>query len=313
MSLTFSRGLEDVIIKETSLTYIDGVNGILRYRGYNIEDLVNYSSFEEVIYLMLYGNLPNKSQLEEVREKLYRNFDVPKEVISMIYSLPKGSNAVGILESAFGMLASIYDPKWDKSTDRDLAISIISKAATITANIYRAKEGLKPKIVEPKKNFAESFLNTVFEKSFSNDEVKAMDAALILYVDHEVPASTTAGLVASSTLSDMYSCVVAALAALKGPLHGRAAEDAFNQFVEINSEDKVESWFEEKIIKGKNRLMGFGHRVYKTYDPRAKIFKYYSEKLSKNNSQANIYYKIASKLEEIGIKNFSDKKIYFTA
>jgi citrate synthase len=310
MSLTFSRGLEDVIIKETSLTYIDGVNGILRYRGYNIEDLVNYSSFEEVIYLMLYGNLPNKSQLEEVREKLYRNFDVPKEVISMIYSLPKGSNAVGILESAFGMLASIYDPKWDKSTDRDLAISIISKAATITANIYRAKEGLKPKIVEPKKNFAESFLNTVFEKSFSNDEVKAMDAALILYVDHEVPASTTAGLVASSTLSDMYSCVVAALAALKGPLHGRAAEDAFNQFVEINSEDKVESWFEEKIIKGKNRLMGFGHRVYKTYDPRAKIFKYYSEKLSKNNSQANIYYKIASKLEEIGIKNFSDKKIY---
>jgi citrate synthase (EC 2.3.3.1) len=187
MSLTFSRGLEDVIIKETSLTYIDGVNGILRYRGYNIEDLVNYSSFEEVIYLMLYGNLPNKSQLEEVREKLYRNFDVPKELISMIYSLPKGSNAVGILESAFGMLASIYDPKWDKSTDRDLAISIISKAATITANIYRAKEGLKPKIVEPKKNFAESFLNTVFEKSFSNDEVKAMDAALILYVDHEFP------------------------------------------------------------------------------------------------------------------------------
>jgi len=228
----------------------------------------------------------------------------------MIYSLPREANAVGMMESAFGMLASIYDPKWEKTLNRDVAISVIAKTATITANIYRAKEGLKPNNPKIKSTYAETFLSTAFDRNVSEEEISSMNAALILYADHEVPASTTAGLVACSTLSDMYSSITSALAALKGPLHGRAAEDAFNQFVEIGSLNKVEEWFEEKIIKGKNRLMGFGHRVYKTYDPRAKIFKSLAESLSKKNEKANEYFKIANKLEEIGIKHFSEKKIY---
>lgn len=310
MSLKLSPGLEDVIIKQTSLTFIDGLNGILRYRGYDIEDLVKNCSFEEVIYLMLYGDLPNRENLEKLNKAIKENYEVPEEIINMIFSLPKNSNAIGVMESAFGMLASIYDPSWNNLTNRDIAISIISKTATITANIYRAKEGLKPKKAFVQDYFAETFLATAFDREIYDEEIKAMNSALILYADHEVPASTTAGLVACSTLSDMYSCITAALAALKGPLHGRAAEDAFNQFIEIGSQDNVEKWFEEKIIKGKNRLMGFGHRVYKTYDPRARIFKQLAESLSKKNEKAKEYFKIATKLEQVGIKAFADKKIF---
>jgi len=310
MSVEVSRGLENVVIKTTGLTFIDGVNGILRYRGYDVNDLVENSSYEELIYLMLYGELPNKQQLRQVKEKLYESFEVPEQVISVIYSLPRSCDAIGMMETAFGALASIYDPKWNKQTNKEKAIEIIAKTATVTANIYRAKEGLKPRIPQPSESFAESFLTATFDKKPSQEEIKAMNSALILYTDHEVPASTTAALVASSTLSDMYSCIVAALAALKGPLHGGAAEEAFKQFVEIGSVDNVDKWFEEKIVKGKNRLMGFGHRVYKTYDPRAKIFKKIAKSFAEKDEKVKRYYDIAERVETLGINMFGEKHIY---
>ncbi|QIW24725.1 citrate synthase [Sulfolobus sp. S-194] len=310
MSVEVSRGLENVIIKTTGLTYIDGINGILRYRGYDINDLVNYASYEELIYLMLYGELPNKQQLNQIKGIINESFEVPEQVISTIFSMPRSCDAIGMMETAFGILASIYDPKWNKATNKELAVQIIAKTATITANIYRAKEGLRPKIPEPSESYAESFLTTTFGKKPTQEEIKAMDASLILYTDHEVPASTTAALVASSTLSDMYSCIVAALAALKGPLHGGAAEEAFKQFVEIGSVENADKWFEEKIIKGKSRLMGFGHRVYKTYDPRAKIFKTLARSFAEKNDNVKKYYEIAERIEKLGVDTFGNKHIY---
>ncbi|MBB5253806.1 citrate synthase [Sulfurisphaera ohwakuensis] len=310
MSVEVSRGLENVIIKTTGLTYIDGINGILRYRGYDINDLVNYASYEELIHLMLYGELPNRQQLNQVKGIINESFEVPEQVISTIFSMPRSCDAIGMMETAFGILASIYDPKWNKTTNKELAVQIIAKTATITANIYRAKEGLKPKIPEPSESYAESFLAATFGKKPTQEEIKAMDASLILYTDHEVPASTTAALVASSTLSDMYSCIVAALAALKGPLHGGAAEEAFKQFVEIGSVENADKWFEEKIIKGKSRLMGFGHRVYKTYDPRAKIFKTLAKSFAEKNENVKKYYEIAERIEKLGVDTFGSKHIY---
>ncbi|MEM3951547.1 citrate synthase, partial [Saccharolobus sp.] len=188
--------------------------------------------------------------------------------------------------------------------------SIIAKMATLVSNVYRRKEGNKPRIPEPSDSFAKSFLLASLAREPTAEEINAMDKALILYTDHEVPASTTAALVAASTLSDMYSSLTAALAALKGPLHGGAAEEAFKQFVEIGDPNRVEMWFNDKIINQKNRLMGFGHRVYKTYDPRAKIFKKLASTLIERNSEAKKYFEIAQKLEELGIKQFSSKEIY---
>jgi citrate synthase len=305
-----SKGLENVIIKTTSLTFIDGEKGILRYRGYDINDLVKFGSYEETIYLMLYGKLPNSNELNKLKEKLNEEYEVPQEVIDTLYLMPKDADAIGLLEVGTSALASIDKGfKW-KENDKEKAISIIAKMSTLVANVFRRKEGNKPRIPEPSDSYAKSFLSASFAKEPSKDEIYAMDKSLILYADHEVPASTTAALVACSTLSDMYSSLTAALAALKGPLHGGAAEEAFKQYVEIGDPNNVEKWFNEKIINQKNRLMGFGHRVYKTYDPRAKIFKNLALTLIDKNPEAKKYFEIAQKLEELGIKHFSSKQIY---
>ncbi|MEM0294448.1 MAG: citrate synthase [Saccharolobus sp.] len=305
-----SKGLENVIIKTTSLTFIDGEKGILRYRGYDINDLVKFGSYEETIYLMLYGKLPNSNELNKLKEKLNEEYEVPQEVIDTLYLMPRDADAIGLLEVGTSALASIDKGfKW-KENDKEKAISIIAKMSTLVANVFRRKEGNKPRIPEPSDSYAKSFLSASFAKEPSKDEIYAMDKSLILYADHEVPASTTAALVACSTLSDMYSSLTAALAALKGPLHGGAAEEAFKQYVEIGDPNNVEKWFDEKIINQKNRLMGFGHRVYKTYDPRAKIFKNLALTLIDKNPEAKKYFEIAQKLEELGIKHFSSKQIY---
>ncbi|MEM0068610.1 MAG: citrate synthase [Saccharolobus sp.] len=305
-----SKGLENVIIKTTNLTFIDGEKGILRYRGYDINDLVKFGSYEETIYLMLYGKLPNSNELNKLKEKLNEEYEVPQEVIDTLYLMPRDADAIGLLEVGTSALASIDKGfKW-KENDKEKAISIIAKMSTLVANVFRRKEGNKPRIPEPSDSYAKSFLSASFAKEPSKDEIYAMDKTLILYADHEVPASTTAALVACSTLSDMYSSLTAALAALKGPLHGGAAEEAFKQYVEIGDPNNVEKWFDEKIINQKNRLMGFGHRVYKTYDPRAKIFKNLALTLIDKNPEAKKYFEIAQKLEELGIKHFSSKQIY---
>ncbi|MEM3269718.1 MAG: citrate synthase [Saccharolobus sp.] len=305
-----SKGLENVIIKTTNLTFIDGEKGILRYRGYDINDLVKFGSYEETIYLMLYGKLPNSNELNKLKEKLNEEYEVPQEVIDTLYLMPRDADAIGLLEVGTSALASIDKGfKW-KENDKEKAISIIAKMSTLVANVFRRKEGNKPRIPEPSDSYAKSFLSASFAKEPSKDEIDAMDKSLILYADHEVPASTTAALVACSTLSDMYSSLTAALAALKGPLHGGAAEEAFKQYVEIGDPNNVEKWFNEKIINQKNRLMGFGHRVYKTYDPRAKIFKNLALTLIDKNPEAKKYFEIAQKLEELGIKHFSSKQIY---
>jgi len=306
--MQISRGLEDVIIKTTSLTFIDGEKGILRYRGYDIQDLVK-ASYEELIYLMLYGELPNKEELEKVKGIINESYEVPESVINVIFSLGRSCDPLGMMETAFGAMASIYDPKWDRNTDKETALKIIAKASTITCNVMRSKEGLKPRTPEPSESYAKSFLRSTFDREPREDEIMAMNASLILYTDHEVPASTTAGLVTASTLSDMYSCIVSALSALKGPLHGGAAEGAFKQFQEIGSPDKVEEWFSE-TMKEKKRIMGFGHRVYKTYDPRARIFKELADSLSSKNPKAREYYVIASKLEEVGLRELHERKLY---
>lgn len=307
----YSRGLENVIIKYTALTFIDGNKGILKYRGFPIEEIVNKGTYEELIYLFLYGKLPNRDELNHVKDIINKNYEVSKEVLDAIYMMPKDADPIALLELSTAVLAGLEkDFKWNKATDKEKAIEILPKMATIVANVFRHKEGKSPKIPSPSDSYARSFLEACFDRKVTDEEASVMDKALILYADHEVPASTTAGLVVVSTLSDIYSGVVGALAALKGPLHGGAAEAAFRQYLEIGSPDKVEEWFNEKIIKGKNRLMGFGHRVYKVYDPRAKIFKSMAEQLVQKNPEARKYLEVAEKVEDLGIKQFGAKGIY---
>jgi len=303
-----SRGLENVYIKATSLTFIDGEKGILRYRGYDINELAKNAHYEEVIHLMLYGELPNREQLSRVKDTVNSSYEVPEDVLRVMEVLPKDSEPVALMEAGLAALATHEKGfKW-KERDREKALEIIGKVSTITANVYRVKEGLAPKIPKPSDSYAKSFLEATFNKSFSGTETSMMDNFLVLYADHEVPASTTAALVTASTLSDMYSCMVSAITALKGPLHGGAMEAAFAQFREIGDPSRVDEWFERNIVKGGNRLMGFGHRVYRTYDPRGKVFKSMAETVSKG--EARKYLEIAERLEKLGVRYFEAKKIY---
>lgn len=309
---TISQGLEDVDIKWTRLTSIDGEKGILRYGGYSIEDIIASDSLaEEIQFLFLYGKLPNKEELKDFRDKIEEGYDLPDYVINSIRNLPRTSDAVAMQMAAFASMAAAESKfKWNRDQDRDVAAKIIGRMSAITANVYRHIMGEEPMLPEPSKSYARSFLKATFGRDPTPSQEGAMNTAIILYLDHEVPASTTAGLVTVSTLSDLYSGITAALSALKGPLHGGAAEAAIAQFSEIGSVDKVDQWFQKHVVEGKNRLMGFGHRVYRTYDPRAKIFKSRSEELIKSSREAKRLYDVAIRLEELGLKQFSSKKIF---
>ncbi len=306
--MAVSLGLEDVFIKYTGLTYIDGNAGILRYRGYDVNDLVKNCSFEEVAYLMTYGELPNKEQLLKFEDELKSSYKLPDHVLSLIAELPEESDTLTMMETAFASLSS-GDYKWDKDNDKKQVAKILGEDLGIISNIYRHKTGKKLQNPDPKYGYAETFLRNCLDDNVNEKKIGAMNSALIIYVDHEVPASTTAALVASSTLSDMYSCITAAIAALKGPLHGGAAEAAYKQLLQIKTTDNVEPWFNKNILEDKKRLMGFGHRVYRTYDPRMKIFKSIAKDMITDNEQKKLL-DIAEKLEDLGVKTFGSKGIY---
>ncbi|MDP8023745.1 MAG: citrate synthase [Nitrososphaeria archaeon] len=307
---SISKGLEDVNIKWTRLTTIDGQKGILWYMGYKIEDIINSkATAEEIQYMFLYGQLPTKAQLEDFKKKVQEGYKIPEYAVKSIINLPRSADSVALQMNAMASFAATEKFTWNKQTNRDYATRIIGQMASVTSVVIRHVLGKEPKLLEPSDSLAKSFLKAVFDREPTEKEVEAMNDALILYLDHEVPASTTAGLVVVSTLADIYSGIVGALAALKGPLHGGAAEAAAMQFLEIGNPSKVDSWFVDNIKTGKKRLMGFGHRVYKTYDPRAKIFKKLAQELNPKG-QAKTLFEIAEKLETLGINEFGSKGIY---
>jgi citrate synthase len=304
-----SPGLENVYIKYTELTFIDGQKGIMRYRGYDINELAEKSSFEKVSYLMLFGKFPDNSELKTFNNGINSHLVLDDYLKDILKALPEKSDSLGILQTLLSAKASEESNyKYTKENDREKIPEILGSVLSMVANIYRLKSGNNIIDPEPGESYAETFIKACFGNADKN-KIRAMDSALILYMDHEIPASTTAALVTASTLSDMYSSLASAIAALRGPLHGGAAEGAYRQFLEIGKPENVDAWFENNILNGKRRLVGFGHRVYRTYDPRLKTFKKYADLLSTTKEQKNIL-AIAKKLEEAGVKAFGSKGIY---
>ncbi len=308
--MEISNGLEDVYIKETSITYIDGEKGILRYRGYDINELVENCSFEEVAYLMIFGELPSAPELSHFSSDIQRSFRLPDYIKNVITALPRDADPLSVYETAFAAMSSEENNfSWNVENVKNKIPEIIGRAASVVAAAYRHSQDLKLKPAEPSESYAKSFLAACFDGSLDERKVDIMNNALVLYADHEVPASTTAALVSCSTLSDMYSSVAAAIAALRGPLHGGAAEAAYQQFLDIGSPGSVDEWFRRNVIEGKKRLMGFGHRVYRTYDPRMSVFKSMAKELSRTGEQIKLL-RTAERLEELGVQSFSHKHIF---
>jgi len=270
---TFKEGLEDVVVSTSEICFIDGREGRLLYRGYDVDDLVAQSSFEETIYLLWQGGLPSRKELEAEVKALSAtaNRRLPPKLVAMLRQLPRKTTPMEVLRTGVSALSAFDPDAADNSRDATLrkATRITAQMPTLVAAWERIRRG-KPLIApNPRLNLAANFLYMLSGKKPTALEAKTFDVALIMHADHEFNASTFAARVTAATLSDLHSAVVSGIGALKGPLHGGANEQVMLVVEKIKSPQNAESWI-KKAIADKMRLMGFGHRVYRVEDPRAK-------------------------------------------
>ncbi|MBI3840739.1 MAG: citrate synthase [Thaumarchaeota archaeon] len=297
-----TKGLEDVVAGQSSICFIDGQDGRLLYRGYDIDDLAQKSTYEETAYLLLNGHLPTSSEVRAFASDLASKRLIPSDVISILTTLPRNCDAMDALRVGVAALGIFDDPMY---TQHERAVSIAAKVATVVAAIHRHKHDQE--ILPPKEDlsFASNFLYMVTGEVPSEADTKLMDVLLILHADHELNASTFTARVIASTLSDVYSAVTGAVGALKGPLHGGANEKVVEMTSEVGSPDKVDAYISSKLAN-KQKITGFGHRVYKTMDPRAKILKDMAHKFAKSDKEKEAL-QILEKIEAI-MK--SEKNLY---
>ena len=280
----FARGMEGVVARETTKSYVNGQEGKLYYHGYSIQDLAAHSTFEETAFLLLYDHLPTEDELALFKQRMVQYRDIPDEVYELIEDMAQGYNVhpMAVLRTAVSMAAA-FDDEAEEDTPEALeraAIKLTSRMATIGAAIGRVRQGLEP--IQPRSDLphATNFLYMLFGEEPDELSAKIMDVILITHADHGCNASTFASLVVQSTLSDMYSTVVAGISALKGPLHGGANQRVMNMLREIGGPENAEAWITNALAR-KKKVMGFGHRVYKAMDPRAVILHEYAKEITR--------------------------------
>jgi citrate synthase len=306
------KGLENIYMDESSICFIDGFHSKLYYRGYSIEDLAANSTYEEVTYLLFYGRLPKRKELEDFKGWLKENREIPNQVIELIKKIPKDTHPMEVLRTVVSYLGNLDPGRSDLSLDGMYrkSIRLTAKMPTIIAAYHRIRTGREIIDPDPKLDHSANFLYMLHGEKPSELWARTMDVSNILYAEHEMNASAFASVVVASTLSDYYSAIVAGIGALRGPLHGGANEEAMKQFLEIGSPDKVDEWFNNAVAQ-KKRIMGCGHRVYKSYDPRAKIFKEYAKKFADMyGGELKSIYEVADKLEKLVIDNLAAKNIF---
>lgn len=269
------KGLVGIYVDESKITYIDGIHGKLFYRGYSLENLVENSTFEEVIYLLIYGDLPTKSELELLKSNLIEEREIPDNILVILKSFPRETTRIELLRTAISAL-SLYDPDdYDFSEEANVrkGIRIIAKIPTILAFSHRIQSNLP--LVEPSEELshAANYYYMMTGNEPDDEFTAAFDKVLICHADHSINSSTFSCRVTVSTLSDIYSGITSAIGTLRGPLHGGANERVINTMLdEIKRKDNVIPWAKGKLIK-KDSIMGFGHRVYEVWDPRALILR----------------------------------------
>lgn len=298
--LQIALGLQDVVVDESKICFIDGVAPKLLYYGYNIHDLAENCCYEEIVYLLLTGKLPNKPQLEQIKADLVAARGLPAEVFETIKKAPKTSIPMDVLRTCVSQLAlSDVKPGDDTPEGRyRKSIRLTALFPEIVAADYRNRRGEAPLKHNPSLGHASNFLWLLHGKEPGPSASKTMDVALVLHAEHSFNASTFTARVIAATLSDIYSAVTGAVGALKGPLHGGANEGVIKTLHEIGELGNVEPWLGGKFKEKGFRLMGFGHRVYKALDPRAVVLKKYSEKSGKEHGITK-WFDMSVKIEEL--------------
>ena len=293
-------GLENVIALESEICFIDGQQGILIYRGYDIRDLAEHTTYEEVVHLLWYGKLPNRQELAQLTEQLQQNRAVSESVVDILRSVPAGTHPMHVLRTAVSDL-SFFDAQADERSEEanyQKAIRLTAKLPGIVAMFDRLRKG-KPLVrAEGKGSTAREFLYMLTGEEPGEMAERTMDIALILHAEHGLNASTFTGRVIASTLSDMYSAVTGAIGALKGPLHGGANVEVMKMLLEIDQKGLDPAEYVRQKLARKERVMGFGHRVYKTMDPRAAILRDMLKKLSEEKGDMR-WYEYEMKIMEV--------------
>ncbi len=266
-----AKGLEGIVANSTALSDVRGEEGILIYAGYNINELAGKVSYEEVVYLLWHGELPNKEQLEALHKELGSQRELPQGVIDFLKAAPKDANPMDVIRTGVSMLG-LYDKmptgEIDPDKNRHRAVSLTAKIGVIAAYYHRARLGKDLPPVRKDLGEAAHFLYLLNGEVPTAEAAKTLDVAYVLHADHGMNASTFSARVTIATLSDIYSAVTSAIGTLKGPLHGGANEGVIHMLQEIGDETKVDGWVEAALAT-KKKVMGIGHRVYKTLDPRA--------------------------------------------
>jgi citrate synthase len=303
-----ARGLKGIIAADSSVCQIDGAEGKLIYRGYNIHDLARSSTFEEVTYLLLKGELPQPAELDAFRAALVKERTLPPQVEEFLKGLPKETLPMSALRTAVSLLA-VYDPAAeDESPEANMqkSIRLTAQMATLVAAIHRVGHGQE--ILAPRADLSQAgnFMYLLNGRDPSEDEMRAMDLILILHAEHGLNASTFTARVIAATLSDLYSAITGAIGALKGPLHGGANTEVLKTLMEVGSVENVGPWVED-VRARKGKFMGFGHAVYKVEDPRARHLKELSRRLGQEKNDPK-WYEMSAKMEQM-VKDAIQKNV----
>ena len=282
MSEEIKKGLLGIVVDETTISHVVPELSTLTYRGYTVQELCDKCDFEEVAYLVLNGDLPNKQQLKKFIKNERSERKLSKQILANIQKMPKNAHPMDVIRTCVSLMALEDKDTKDNSPKANMrkAMKIFSKTPTAVAAYFRYRKGKK--IISPSKNlsFSENFFKMMFNKVPDKEIVRAFDISLILYAEHSFNVSTFTARTITSSLSDLHGAITGAIASLKGPLHGGANEAVMHMMKEIGKPEKAKAWIENALEK-KKVVMGFGHRVYRTGDSRVPTMKHYMFKVAK--------------------------------
>jgi citrate synthase len=294
-----ATGLRGVVVGSSTVSDVVGDKGELIYQGYNIHDLAKFSTFEEVAFLLWQKRLPRRAELDELRRAIGGAYAVPKPIIDLLRHTPREADPIDVLRTAVSAL-EFYDPSArDISREASLktAIKLTAQFPTLVAAADRIRRGLDPVEPLPDENIATNFLYMLKGEKPSDHDAHVFDVCLVLHADHELNASTFTARVVAGTLANIYASVTAAIGALSGPLHGGANTNVMKMLLEIGDVSKLES-FIKQALAAKRKIMGFGHAVYRTEDPRATHLRKFSKEMGERAGDTK-WYEMSRKLEEV--------------
>ena len=306
-TVEYAKGLEGVIAAESAICKIDGENGKLYYLGYSIQDLVEHCDFEEVTYLLLYGDLPKKAKLDSFRERMRSGRHITEPIRSMIWNFPERSHPMELLQSVIAYLSGHVDHVIEHNAYCNCRDTLhqVAQLGTVIATLYRFRSGKDYLAPRDDLSHGANFLYMLRGEEPDPLEGEIMDKALILHAEHSLNASTFTARVVASTMSTCYCSISAAIGALFGSLHGGANERVMQMVDEIGSKDKVEVWV-NNALDNKQKIMGMGHRVYRAKDPRAIVIEDYLKRLSEKNGDTT-YYDILKEIERVFRERMEEK------